>query len=164
MSDGGWQQIGLAALRETLDVDGHTRKAMIEYLFSEGFWDAERLSWDGAVARWNDCLNPTKTAFFKLGELWALMRKFGRHHLLLAMADDLGYELRMKPTEERRQALLVRIADTLTRTECELALARDALAQLEQGQPSVAVMAGNPTPRFDLNDRDVDVGTGVGGF
>lgn len=159
MSDENWQQLGLVALRETLDVDGHTRKAMIEYLFAEGFWDTSRLSWDAAIARWNDCLNPSKTAFFKLGELWALMRQFGRHHLLLALADDLGYELRRKPTEERRQELLARMVDTLTRTERELALARDALTRLEQGQVHTDGPAGQGAPRFDLDD-----GTGVGGF
>lgn len=159
MSDENWQQTGLTALRETLDVDGHTRKAMIEFLFAEGFWDTSRLSWDAAVARWNDCLNPTKPAFFKLGELWALMRRFGRHHLLLALAEDLGYELRRKPTEERRQDLLARIETTLTRTEQELALAREALTTLDAPATATLSVSG-PTPRFDLPDDD---GT-VGGF
>lgn len=147
MTAANWPRLGLAALRETLDVDGQTRRAMIEYLYAEGFWDARRLSWDAAVARWNDCLNPQKPAFFKLGEVWALMRHFGRHQLLLTLADDLGYEVRRKPTEERRQDLLEHLTDVLERTERELVAAREALAGLDGD-------AGGPA----------DDGTVAGGF
>lgn len=80
-----------------LAADGHQRKVMIQFLFDEGFWDAEKLTWDAAIARWNDNLNPGKSAFWKNSELWALMSRFGRHHLFLAMADDLGYECAAGP-------------------------------------------------------------------
>lgn len=128
--DAAWQERGLAALRDTLDVDPRTRKAMVQFLFDEGFWDEKSLTWPAAIARWNDCLNPAKTSFFKIGELWALMARFDRHHLFAAMADDLGYELRRKPTEERRQALLERVANALERVERELGDAQQQLARL----------------------------------
>lgn len=160
-NDASWQARGLQALRETLDVDARTRRAMIEYLFEAGFWDAQRLSWDAAIARWNDCLNPSKTAFFKLGELWALMRRFDRHHLLLALADELGYELRRKPTEERRQELLERMAETLARTERELADARAALARLDSAKGAAPMPAlAAAAPHFALDDD----AAGTGGF
>lgn len=109
--DGGWFKSGHAALRETLHVDADTRKAMIEFLYEAGLWDKERLSWPAAEARWNGCLNPAKPEYFKLAEVWALMREFGRHQLFLAMADDLGYERPMLiPTETRRMEILQRLA------------------------------------------------------
>lgn len=160
MVDVSWQQAGLAALRDMLDVDGHTRKSMIEHLFKEGFWDASHLSWDSAVARWNDCLNPGKPAFFKLAELWSLMRAFGRHQLLLAMIEDLGYEVRRKPTEERRQELLSALAETLDRTERGLAAAREALANLELGGATSLPAPTGADVRFSLIARTHDAAPG----
>lgn len=108
--DAAWTRRGLAALHAMLDVDDYTRKAMIQFLFDEGFWDAHKLTWDAAIAKWNDGKNPGKPGFFKIGELWALAARFERHQLFLAMAEDLGYEVRRTPTEERRQLLLERMA------------------------------------------------------
>jgi hypothetical protein len=129
-----WMQRGLDALRETLDVDASTKRDMIEYLFEEGFWDRDRLSWDAAIARFNACLNPNKSEFFKLSELWALMKRFRRHQLLHTLAADLGCEVRVIPTEERRQALLERLADaqeTLATAQQEIAA---ELARLSPGE------------------------------
>lgn len=130
--DAAWQDRGLKALRDTLDVDPRHRRAMIEFLFAEGFWDSERLSWDAAIARWNDCLNPGKASFFKLGELWGLMARFGRHDLFHALADDLGYEVRRKPTEERRQALMERMCEALEHAERQTADIRSQMARIEK--------------------------------
>lgn len=106
-----WMQRGLDALEEMFRVDDATKRDMIQFLFDEGFWDSSSLKWSAAVVRFNDCLNPGKDRFFKLAELWALAKAFHRHQLLHAMAEDLGYyPVRERPSEERRQELLARIA------------------------------------------------------
>lgn len=156
--DAAWSQRGLDALRETLDVDPQTKRAMIQFLFDEGFWDVERLTWDAAVARWNDCQNPGKPAFWKPGELWALMWRFERHHLFLAMAADLGYELRRTPTEERRQLLLERMATAVETCEQTLSAARTELARMHLAaspRPLAPRMEGQGVTRFALDDDDV---------
>lgn len=107
--DDTWLRKAHQALRQTLDVDARVRNEMIQFLFDEGFWDPEKLKWESAVSRFNDNNNPTKETFWKLGELWALMMRFGRHQLLHAMAESLGYELRVLPTEARRIDLLERL-------------------------------------------------------
>ncbi|MDR1076100.1 MAG: hypothetical protein LBL59_07370, partial [Xanthomonadaceae bacterium] len=101
-----WMAGAFAALKATLDVDARLKGEMIQFLLEEGFWDKNRLSWDAAVARFNAGLNPNKPEYFKIGELWALMAKFGRHQLFHAIAADLGYEVREIPTEQRRHDLL----------------------------------------------------------
>ena len=68
-------------------------------------------------------LNPAKAEFFKIGEMWMLMRRFGRHQLFLAMAEDLGYHCIPLPTEARRQAVLERIAEVQDRANNEIAAA-----------------------------------------
>ncbi len=102
-----WLREALASLKRTLDVDARTKNEMVQFLLDEGFWDKEKLSsWESAIAKFNSCLNPNKAEFFKVGELWALSKRFARHDLFLAMAADLGYEVRRIPTPERHQALL----------------------------------------------------------
>ncbi|WP_333676775.1 hypothetical protein [Dyella sp.] len=153
--DTEWQQHGLDALRATLDVDTRQRNEMIQFLMDEGFWDAEKLSWDGAIARWNDCLNPGKNSFFKIGELWALTKRFGRHDLFLAMAEDLGYEVRLRPTEERRQALVAQLVDVLKRNEAAISAARSELSRLHSGDtPSPGTRGSNSVVRFRQTDDD----------
>lgn len=152
--DADWQERGLQALRDTLDVDPRVRKAMVQFLFDEGFWDEQHLTWAAAIARWNDCLNPGKPSFFKLGELWALMSRFGRHQLFLAMADDLGYEVRRKATEERQQALLERLTTTMERMEREVDDTRAQLARLQApSTPRLVTMHDDQAPpRFTRED------------
>lgn len=152
--DATWTRRGLAALHAMLDVDDHTRKAMIQFLFDEGFWDANRLTWDAAVARWNDCKNPGKTAFFKMGELWALALRFERHQLFLAVMENLGYEVRRMPTEERRQLLLERMTDAVERCEQTLSTARTELARLHASELPHAMLpaAADAAVRFSLTD------------
>jgi hypothetical protein len=128
--DAQWSRRGLAALHAMLDVDDHTRKEMIQFLFDEGFWHAERLTWDAAVSRWNDGKNPGKSTFFKFGELWALALRFDRHQLFLAVMEDLGYETRRTPTEERRQLLLERMTAAVESCEQTLNTTRTELARL----------------------------------
>jgi hypothetical protein len=135
-TDEVWLRSAFEALRTTFDVDRHLKKEMVQFLLDEGFWDKDRLEWDSAIARFNGCLNPNKSDFFKVGEVWALMRRFGRHELFLAMAEDLGYDVRIRPTEERRQQLLERIAESMERNEQTVASARADLARLDVQVPS----------------------------
>lgn len=106
--DETWLRKAHRALKETLEVDDATKRQMVQFLLDEGFWDANALKWESAIGRFNDNNNPTKASYWKLGEVWALMLRFGRHDLAHAMAESLGYEMRVIPTEERRQALLHR--------------------------------------------------------
>lgn len=127
-----WLQAGLDALEETFRVGDDVKRDMIQFLFDEGFWNKERLTWAAAVARFNDCLNPNKAQFFKVSELWALMKAFDRHTLLQAMADDLGYQrLRQLPSAERRQALLERIARAEEQLLATIGAAKRELAELD---------------------------------
>jgi hypothetical protein len=151
--DAQWTQRGLDAMRATLDVDGATKRQMIEFLFEEGLWDKERLTWDAAVSRFNDCLNPGKPAFFKFGEVWALMLRFERHELFFAMARDFGFELRRMPTEERRQLLLERIAVATEACTATVAGATAELARLGTDTSLSRGVAGQPT-RFSLAAAD----------
>lgn len=102
----------LEALQDTISSDKHIRKEMIQFLIDDGFWPAE-MKWDSAVARFNACLNPTKPEFFKISEIWALMKRFGRHQLFLTMAEDLGYEVRRRTDLERVQMLFEEILTRL---------------------------------------------------
>lgn len=130
MVDPKWMQRGWEALRETFNVDGATKRDMIQFLLDEGFWHKDRLTWEGAEKRFNDCINPTRDTFFKLVELWALMKQFRRFHLLEVMADDLGFRpLVQMPTEERRLELLERIAAA---EEQMLAVVGPARAELDK--------------------------------
>lgn len=135
-----WLRNALQALRATFDVDDKTKQQMVQFLLDQGFWDAERLNWPSAVARFNSCLNPNKSEYFKTGEVWALMSRFGRHQLFHAMAEDLGYEVRSKPTEERRQELLERIATSSERLEQEIAAARAGLDRMTTAAPQPPVL------------------------
>lgn len=161
--DPAWSQRGLAALHAMLDVDDHTRKAMVQFLFDEGFWDPEKLTWDAAIARWNDCKNPGKHAFFKLGELWALAWRFERPQVFLAMADNLGYEVRRMPTPEREQQLLERMATAMEQCETTMAVCRTELARMKLAAAprALAPMTGRGVTHFDARDDD---GAMPGGF
>lgn len=133
-----WMQHGLDALEEMFRVEDATKRDMIQFLFDEGFWDVNSLKWSAAVVRFNDCLNPGKDRFFKVAELWALAKAFHRHGLLHAMAEDLGYHrLREKPTEERRQELLARIATAQERMLAEVLDAKRELQLLDEPAPNV---------------------------
>lgn len=128
-----WVQQGLDALRATLDVDPALKRDMIQFLFDEGFWDEKKLQWESATSRFDGCLNPAKKDFFKFSEIWALMKKFRRHELFYAMADDLGfYRPREKPTEERRLELLEEIATTQQKLLDHLTSKQAELARLDQ--------------------------------
>lgn len=130
MLDPIWMQRGYDALREMFNVDASTKRDMIQFLLEEGFWDKEHLSWENAERRFNACLNPARADYFKIYELWALMKRFRRYHMLHAMADDLAFRpLEPLPTEERRLELLERIAAA---EEQMLAVCRPARAELEK--------------------------------
>lgn len=140
--DDAWLNKAWRVLRDMLDVDAHLRKQMIQFLIDEGFWSKD-LEWPSAIAKWNACLNPQKGEFFKLGEIWALMLRFQRPQLFLAMAEDLGYQVFELPTEARRQAVLERIATATVRAEQELAAARAALERIDAiAEEKPATVAG----------------------
>lgn len=128
--DETWIEAAYVALEETLRVDKHVRKQMIEYLVEEGFWSRD-MDWDKLEAKWSANINRNRSEFFKVGELWALMRRFGRHHFFLALAQDLGYYCVPMPTEARKQALLERLAAAEERAANEIAAARAELQRLE---------------------------------
>ena len=148
--DDSWFEAGYQALLESLNFDDAIRKEAIQFLFDEGFWDPEKLSWDAAVKRFRDCCNRNKSdAHWKLPEIWSLMKRFGRHDFALAMMDDLGYEVRQKPTEERRQTLIARALDALeaNHTVCQALTAE--LERLNSGEVfQSSARAGRPRPAF----------------
>ncbi len=156
--DESWGEFALDALRETLKVDARLRRDMIQFLYDEGFWDPEKLSWAAAEARFNACLNPNKEVYFKLGEVWALMKRFGRHQLFLAMAEDLGfYPPQLKPTEARRLELMERLTAALESSEREVAAARAGLARLDDNLPGYTPTqpsAHKPRPSFSRRAGD----------
>lgn len=129
-----WIQRGSDALRETLDVDHASKVAMVQFLLDEGFWNKETLkSFDAALQRFNDCLNPGKSANFKLCEVWALMKRFRRPQLLYALCEDLGFERpRERTSDERQQELLARIADNQQRLVALVEADMAELARLGQ--------------------------------
>lgn len=129
-----WQQRALNALKDTLDISQDYKRQMIQFLFDEGFWDENKLSWDGALSRYSGCLNPDRPECFRNVEIWALMKRFRRYAWLQAMADDLGFELHPVPSEERRQALLVRLTEGVERSNAVLAEAMDLLKQGDGGR------------------------------
>ncbi len=108
-----WDEMGQRALNDTFDRSPERKKEMVQFLFDNGFWSEDKLDWKSALSRFNDCLNPRKPYYFKIGEAWALMKRFGNHDLFLAMAADLGYEVRAIPTEERRMALMEKVQRSL---------------------------------------------------
>lgn len=125
-----WQQKCLQAMRDTLDVNGDIKREMVQFLLDTGFWAPEKLDWDAAVVKFNTCLRPDSRENFSNLQLWALMKRFDRHAWFKAMADDLGYEIRRKPSDERRSEILERFVlalETNQRLLSELSADRDLL-------------------------------------
>jgi len=172
MRDAVWVQRGLDALKLTLDVDPVLKQQMIDFLLEEGFWDRRRLSDAAARTRFNACLNPGKPDFFKLSEIWALMKRFRRYELLYAMCADMGFEPPVQiPVRERRAELIRRQQQLRQERDAELAEVERLLQQLdvEEGadadeRPSLRIHPAvrEPGPAFNLDEpRDVD---GPGAF
>lgn len=142
--DDDFLEFAYEALQETIPADRHVRKDMIQFLLDEGFWPAE-MKWESAVARFNACLNRGKAEYFKVSELWALMRRFGRHQLFLSMAEDLGYEVRKRTDIERVQMLYEEILGKLDARDSEdrqLRARADALLTGLQAAAPRAASAG----------------------
>lgn len=127
--DDRWYQVALDALKATLDINSELKAAMVQFLFDEGFYNPEKLTWEGAIARFNACLNPGKGEKFSFTEIWALSKRFEVHTLFLTVMDDIGYECRRKPTDERRQELQERLSSQLAQL---LALAQGTQAELSR--------------------------------
>lgn len=167
-----WMQRCLDAMRDTLDVDSALKQQMIDFLFAEGFWDSRRLGAAAARTRFNACLNPGKPDFFKLSELWALMKRFRRYGLLYAMLDDMGFERpRQLPTRLRRDELARQIAalrqtqeEALAELEHQLTLLDDA-AVLEEPAERLRVHPAmrEPGPRFSADGDEWIPGSDNGG-
>lgn len=172
MRDAVWVQRGLDALKATLDVDPVLKQQMIDFLLEEGFWDRRKLSDAGARARFNACLNPGKPDFFKLSEIWALMKRFRRYELLHAMCADMGFEAPVQiPVRERRAELIRRQHQLRQACDAELAEVERLLEQLDQEEGAepdqrqgvrIHPAVREPGPAFSLDEpRDVD---GPGAF
>lgn len=155
--DDAWFEGAFNALTDTLRADSRTKRDMIQFLFDEGFWDSEKLQWQAAEARFNACLNRNKAdAFFKLSEIWALMKRFNRHAFFLAMAEDLGFEVRLKPTTERVQELLASLLEANERMEQECARQRAQLERItgaDVASNTVVLHPGRQKPHFSRADR-----------
>lgn len=151
--DESWLRKAHQALKATFEVDSNTRRDMIQFLFDEGFWDPQTLNWESAVSRFNDCNNPTKAQFWKVGEIWALMLRFERYELFYAMAESFGFALSAIPTEARRITLLERLLQNQERFDAQQQELRSDLerlctAPLEQRLPSVP----GRRPQFSMTD------------
>lgn len=150
--DEHWLRNAYDALKAMFDVEQHVKMAMIQFLYDEGFWDVERLSFDAAIARFNANLNPNKPEAWKIGELWAIASRFDRPQLFEAINADLGLETRRKPTEERRQDLQQRFVEGLERFNREFGGTNAALSRLEPpAEPQRPLPLTGNRPQFDLD-------------
>lgn len=159
-----WLQRGLDALKATLDVEPVLKQQMIDFLLEEGFWDRRRLSDAAARTRFNACLNPGKPDFFKIGEVWALMKRFRRYELLHAMCADMGFEpLVQIPPRARRAELMRRLQERNQQHAAETAAIELELTMLEseEGDSTPAVRSDGvrvhpamrePGPAFALRE------------
>jgi hypothetical protein len=152
--DDAWFEGAFNALNDTLRVDARMKHEMIQFLLDEGLWDAEKLQWTAAEARFNSCLNRNKVdSFFKLSEIWALMKRFNRFGIFLAMADDLGFEVRLKPTAERVHELLASMLETNERLEQEYARQRVQLERITSTPIPTNVVPRHPGTHKPLFSR-----------
>lgn len=169
--DPEWLQMGMDAMRATFAVEPALKQQMIDFLLDEGFWDHRTLSPRAAQTKFNACLNPSKPDFFKLSELWALMKRFRRYHLWLAMGADLGFEEpRQIPTEVRRIELLERLVMAQERAASELAHIHNELQRMdeiadERQDRVVSTLRVHPAmrevgPRFQREASDDDMPPG----
>lgn len=161
-----WMQSGLDALRESLDVSAAQKRQMIQFLYDCGLWDEKKLAWPNAVTRFNNCLNPSRPDFFKPVEVWLLMKRFDRPAFFLALAEDLGYEVKRHVTPERHTAALERLASALEEANRLAGLAATLVGHTTSDPPAQRVHAAlqDGTGAFAIDaDGDVDV-TETGGF
>lgn len=140
------------ALQETLRVDKHLKREMIQFLMDEGFWDKD-MKWASAVARFDACLNPTKAEYFKISELCALMKRFDRHHLFLAMGKLLGYDMRRMATIERVQSLLEDILEKLNDREDKTASLRNLVEGALAGNIEQLIPSADRRGKFSRAER-----------
>jgi hypothetical protein len=152
-----WSQRCLAAMADTLDVNADLKREMIQFLLDSGFWDASKLEWPAAVTKFNACLRPDNRENFSNLQLWGLMKRFERYAWFEAMADDLGFEIRRKPTEERRIELLNRLVVALEQANSISAAAQAELHALDIEHPLRVHPALRQGPgSFSLPDAHFD--------
>jgi hypothetical protein len=108
-TDTRWGLRALTALERT--IPKKRKKEFVHFMFASGFWDSDKLTFDAAVTRVNECLrtDPDKRQFFKLTEIWAWMKHSGEHALFQEMGADLHYRVDRIPTNELVAELLSRI-------------------------------------------------------
>lgn len=156
--DPTWVQRALNALKEDFDVHPDLKAQMVQFLFDSGLWDAKRLTWEAGISRFNGCLNPGRPEHFKLIEVLAMARRFERFAMFRMQADDYGFELRRRPSEERRQELLEQLVAELRRSNDIAERARVDLgltsAPVVPGRTHPAVMDGSASFAFDESGDD----------
>lgn len=169
--DPQWLQRGLDAMQATFDVDSTTKQQMIDFLLAEGFWDTNKLTPAAARTKFNACMNPMKPDFFKLSELWVLMKRFRRYELWLAMGEDMGFECPQQiPLTTRRADLERQLLELRQQSQAQLEALENALTRLDDvagaahssGTVRIHPVMREAGPRFDVPDEDV--GHGEGGF
>lgn len=169
-----WLGRALDALKATLNVDPVTKTEMIRFLITEGFWVGTKLTEEAAHTKFNACMNPGKPEFFKLTELWVLMKRFQRFDLLHTMVEDLGFEQLVPiPRAVRREDLVQRLEKLRQQRDDEEALLLTELQLLEspetspgtaldqQGIVRIHPALRDPGVRFSLPEDD---GHASGGF
>lgn len=153
--DESWLRNAYDALKAMFDVEPHVKTAMIQFLFDEGFWDKESLTWDAAVARYDANKNPNKTAKWSPGELLALAIRFNRPQFFIMANDELGLETRQKATEERRQDLQQRHVKALERFNREQGGYGAAMARLDAPEdPKRPIPLTVRRPQFQMLDGE----------
>lgn len=149
--DGRWFRNAATALLRT--IPSRRKKEFIACMYANGFWDQERLKFDSAQARVNECLavDGEKKQFFKTSELWAWMRASGEHELFLAMAEDLGYRVERIPDE-------VRVNTMLERIDARIGSVSDALEDVRAFRSEIAaLLVGNQRAATSTDTGDATI-------
>jgi hypothetical protein len=149
--DGRWFRNAATALLRT--IPSRRKKEFIALMYANRFWDQDRLKFDSAQARVNDCLDVEgeKKQFLKISEIWAWMRASGEHELFLAMAEDLGYRVERIPDATR-------VNDMLDRIDARLGAASDALEDVRAFRSEIAaLLAGNQSAAASPGNGDATI-------
>lgn len=149
--DGRWFRNAATALLRT--IPSRRKKEFIAAMYANGLWDQERLKFDSAQARVNECLSvdDEKKQFFKIVELWVWMRASGEHELFLAMAEDLGYRVERIPDESR-------VATMIERIDQRIGAVSEALEDVRAFRSEIAsLLAGNQRVAASADAADASI-------
>lgn len=159
--DATWMQSGVDALREALDVSPALKTRMVTWLLESGLWDKEKLSYDAAMARFNACLNPSRSEFFKISEVVALSIAFERPQFLLWMAARMGFEVRRLSTIEQQNGILERLAKGIEDHNHLVAECQSDLRRLGAPMPAMPIhpaIRESQTSAFRFVDDSAEAG------